>query len=105
MYAAVDADDSHWTRVDAPHDMLITRNFSAHVDDNGRHSYIPHDKPGWYRKHFKVPPGWSRVGLERFWIRFNGVFHVTEAFLDGRALALGSNLSLFIPPTHILANK
>eukprot|EP00039_Didymoeca_costata_P021499 m.344703 g.344703 ORF g.344703 m.344703 type:complete len:1020 (-) comp24995_c0_seq1:110-3169(-) len=84
--------DSDWTVVNAPHDGLVLQgasNTSCPDGCSGR-SYIPRP-PMWYRKHFYLPEDWvvdkdsntsSIVQIE-----FDGVFHATIVYLNGKIIA------------------
>jgi hypothetical protein len=74
-------DDSAWALVDAPHDMLIHQDYNPQ-NSNGM-AYIPRNK-GWYRKHFKLPADWKGSSV---WIYFEGVFHETTAYLNGKQIS------------------
>ncbi len=65
-------DDSKWDDANLPHS-FSTPYFAANDK-----FYVGY---GWYRKHFNVPKAWSgkRINLE-----FDGVFQVTELFVNGR---------------------
>ena len=89
-FAAAEFDDSAWRTLNVPHDFVIEGDFSSNVTDGGKHGYLKREQPGWYRKHFTVPSDWlRRVEGDSIWLRFDGVFHITEAFLDGVAIKLG----------------
>ena len=70
-----------------PHDFVIEGEFNASARDNGQHGYLPRDQPGWYRKHFNIPLDWRNDSVA-VTLRFNGVYHVSEAWLNGAPLAL-----------------
>eukprot|EP01052_Picozoa_sp_SAG31_P022624 SAG31_NODE_1808_length_7230_cov_32.785835_7_plen_468_part_00 len=88
-YADPDYDDSQWQLVDAPHDFVIANEFSPAAADGGQHGYLERERPGHYRKRFTIPADWRRAEDVMVWLRFNGVFHITQAWLDGKSLALG----------------
>lgn len=69
--------DADWPVVDAPHDFLISQNYSA-TAYNGQAS-IPRNS-SWYRKHFTLPADWQGSHVE---VYFDGVFSVVQAFLNG----------------------
>ena len=87
-YSAAGADDSAWRAVDVPHDFVVARRFSPAEDDGGAHGYLPRAEPGWYRKHFALPPAWAAEdpASSVVWLRFNGVFHISSIWLDGAPL-------------------
>lgn len=76
-------DDSTWSLVDAPHDMLINQKF------DGRNSkgmaYLPRNS-GWYRKHFSLPTEWKGKSV---WLYIEASFHKTYSYLNG--VSLGSH--------------
>ena len=78
------AEDGGWPLVDAPHDALMTTNNSfsqAGGDDN--HGYRIRSVV-WYRKHFQLPSEW--VGAHVL-LRFDGVMHFAQVWLNGVPLA------------------
>ena len=107
--------DSAWALINTPHDFVIEREFSANATDGGKHGYLPREQPGWYRKHFQLPEAWANRTDIEVWLRFNGVFHTSAAYLDGTRLALGRGsksgytaFSAALPPglgpgEHVLA--
>ena len=88
-YASPDLSDSDWEPIDAPHDFVIANNFSPAATDGGQHGYLERELPGYYRKHFRIPADWSSSNV-KLWLRFNGVFHTSQAWLDGIPLPLGA---------------
>ena len=85
-YAEPGFDHGTWERIDAPHDFVVAADFSPNATDFGRHAFLPREKPGWYRKAFNVPGEWSKSPRTRIVLRFEGVFHATEGYLDGKRL-------------------
>ncbi len=88
--------------------LQIDGDFDASAKDNGQHGFLPRDTPGWYRKRFAIPAGWTSKAV---WLRFHGVFHVSEIFLDGEPLeaSAGSksgytSFTVKIPP-HKVAHQ
>jgi hypothetical protein len=73
-------DDSKWAIVDAPHDMLINGEYSQ--KNSNKQAFLARGK-GWYRKHFAVPTEWKGDAV---WIYFEGVFHETTLWLNGKKL-------------------
>lgn len=78
--AARDYDDASWAVVDAPHDGLITTPYNKAASNS--QGSIPKSRM-WYRKHFALPADWEGSHVE---VYFDGVFAVTEAFLNGVAV-------------------
>eukprot|EP00051_Salpingoeca_urceolata_P004109 m.62678 g.62678 ORF g.62678 m.62678 type:complete len:996 (-) comp13376_c0_seq3:134-3121(-) len=75
-------DDSAWLLVDAPHDMLINQSYGE--ENSPTQGFLPRGE-GWYRKHFTVPSDWND-GQSEIWVYFEGVFHVTTAWLNSEPL-------------------
>lgn len=73
-------DDSSWTMVDAPHDMLVNQEYNpAYSKQMG---YLPRNS-GWYRKHFTLPADWAGMTV---WVYIEGAFHTTASYLNGAPL-------------------
>ena len=73
-------DDSTWSVVNAPHDMLIEQPYDPKASE--KQAFIPRNV-GWYRKHFKLPSDW---GGSAIWMYIEGSFHETTVWLNGRKL-------------------
>eukprot|EP00039_Didymoeca_costata_P007251 m.97736 g.97736 ORF g.97736 m.97736 type:complete len:1006 (+) comp13611_c0_seq2:54-3071(+) len=86
-FSDAEFDDSTWATIDVPHDFVIEGDFNENATDYGKHGYLPREQPGWYRKSFNIPDDWLSSN-KTVWLRFNGVFHTTQAWLDGDSLAL-----------------
>jgi beta-galactosidase/beta-glucuronidase len=86
-YSSPAYNDSAWEMITTPHDFVIMRDFDPTADS--RHGYLPRKDPGWYRKRFNIPPEWCNPDT-RVWLRFNGVFHTSMAWLDGQPLELSA---------------
>ena len=63
---------------------------------HGRFTAFSVQEPGWYRKKFDLPAEF-RAADARITLRFDGVFHITTAWLDGAATS--SNVILDNPCT------
>jgi hypothetical protein len=74
-------DDSSWKLIDAPHDMLIHQNFEP--QNSEKMAFIARNS-GVYRKHFKLPSEWKGSSV---WLYFEGVFHETTSYLNGRKIS------------------
>lgn len=74
-------DDASWAAVQLPHDFVVEGRFSPAADD--KRGYLPRSGAGWYRKHFDLPDGWSSSQIV---FEFDGAFHTTQAWLNGKAL-------------------
>ena len=79
-WTAVTYDDSSWSLIDTPHDMLITGERSAANDP--KQSFLPRGV-GYYRKHFKLPAEWSGRTVSLY---VEGAFHETSVYLNGARL-------------------
>lgn len=77
-------DDSSWALVDAPHDFIINQAFNEDTPGSGE-SYLARNS-SWYRKHFNVPAEWKGSTIS---VRFEGVFKVATAWLNGQQLGGG----------------
>lgn len=75
-------DDSQWEEVQAPHDMLIVQ--AVNESNPSSQGFRPRNE-GWYRKNFSVPANWANDTL---WLYFEGAFHVTTAWLNGKQVGL-----------------
>jgi hypothetical protein len=53
-------DDSLWPVVDAPHDAIISGNYSRAQDPNW--AFLP-EQQYWYRKHFSLPAAWQGAAI------------------------------------------
>jgi beta-galactosidase/beta-glucuronidase len=76
-----DFDDSNFTVVDAPHDMIINGTYDENDPASGS-SYLPR-LDGIYRKHFNLPTDWKGSSV---WLQFDGVFHTTKIYLNGQGI-------------------
>ena len=88
-FAAVGFDDREWEQITAPHDFVVEGEFSPDAPDEGNHGYLPREEPGWYRKTFSLPSEWTAPDAgKQVWLHFDGVFRVTEAYIDGEPIEL-----------------
>ena len=76
--AAAGFNDSAWSLVDTPHDMLITGNHSPNNDPT--QGFLARGV-GWYRKQFALPSEWKNQAV---WLWFEGAFHVVTIFVNGQ---------------------
>ena len=85
--AAALPEDAGWPVVDAPHDALMSTNnsFSESLGDQG-HGYRVRTVV-WYRKHFALPADWA-PGVHHVFLRFEGVVHVAQLWLNGQYLGV-----------------
>ncbi|MDK2910770.1 MAG: beta-galactosidase, partial [Bacteroidales bacterium] len=91
-------DDSHWQKVDIPHDWVVELPFVNHPSfDVMSHGYkpvggfFPETSIGWYRRSFDLNPSDS---LKRISLTFDGVFRDARFWLNG--FYLGRNESGYI---------
>lgn len=78
-----DYDDSHWRKLDLPHDWSIEGQLSP--DLASCTGYLP-GGIGWYRKHFRVTDD-----AARHYIYFEGVYNRSEVYLNGHLLGKRPN--------------
>lgn len=95
-------DDSKWRKLDLPHDWAVELPFVYSDNfDVMSHGYkpvggfFPETSIGWYRKHFFVSKNDS---LQRFQIKFDGVFRDADFWING--FYLGNNKSGYIGVTY-----
>ncbi|MBI3137680.1 MAG: glycosyl hydrolase 53 family protein [Sphingobacteriales bacterium] len=91
-------DDSHWRKLDLPHDWAVELPFVRKENfDVMAHGYkpvgglFPETSIGWYRKHFTVARADS--GL-RFQLQFDGIFRDADCWING--FYLGPNQSGYL---------
>ncbi|MCK5565668.1 MAG: DUF4982 domain-containing protein [Planctomycetes bacterium] len=73
-----DLDDSHWRKVDLPHDWAIEGPFD--VKYNARTGGLPVHGTGWYRKSFEVPPEWEDKKIS---VEFDGAMANAHVWVNG----------------------
>ncbi len=75
-------DDSHWRRVDLPHDWSIEGRPAKDNPSGSGGGFFPAGS-GWYRKAFRAPAEWKgkRVNIE-----FDGVYRDATVYLNGHKL-------------------
>ncbi|WP_298369541.1 glycoside hydrolase family 2 TIM barrel-domain containing protein [uncultured Lutibacter sp.] len=47
-------------------------------------SYSNYNGLGWYRKEFQLPEGWKENSNEKIRLKFDGVYHVSKVYLNGK---------------------
>ena len=77
-----DFDDSKWQLVDAPHDSLISSEFS--VNASLSQGSLPYGI-AYYRKHFNLPSDWQGKGQTS--VYFEGIFRSSYVYLNGVQIA------------------
>ena len=85
-FAAPSYDDSSWAAVSVPHDALINQTFDPSEDCT--YSFLSR-KVSWYRKRFALPSHLlpEERGGGQLFVRFEGVFHHAQIFLNGELIA------------------
>lgn len=74
-------DDSHWRKLDLPHDWAIEGDFSAANPSGASGGALP-GGTGWYRKHFKA----KVANGEKLYIDFDGVYMNSTVWINGHRL-------------------
>ncbi|HEY4148799.1 MAG TPA: glycoside hydrolase family 2 TIM barrel-domain containing protein [Chitinophagaceae bacterium] len=74
-------DDSHWRRIDLPHDWSIEGPFSESNPGTSQEAALP-TGTGWYRKSFVLPPHKDK----RIYIEFDGIYRNSEVWINGHWL-------------------
>ena len=77
-----DCDDSHWRRLDVPHDWSIEGPFDPASPAGAGGGYFD-GGIGWYRKTFATPP---QATDGRVWIEFDGAYMDSDVWLNGKHL-------------------
>ena len=75
----IDYNDSHWRRLDLPHDWAIEGDFMASNPSGASGGALP-GGVGWYRKHFKVKDPL------KYFIDFDGVYMNATVYINGEKL-------------------
>jgi beta-galactosidase len=73
--------DSHWRKLDLPHDWAIEGDFFASNPSGAGGGALP-GGVGWYRKHFQASPSSG----ERCFIEFDGVYMNATVWVNGHRL-------------------
>ena len=86
--AATNYDDSHWRRLDVPHDWAIEGDFLASNPSGASGGALP-GGVGWYRKHFSLPLNGSAQyggaqGGARWFLAFDGVYMNATVWVNGQ---------------------
>ena len=74
--------DSHWRRLNLPHDWAIEGDFSPSNPSGASGGALP-GGIGWYRKHFSLSPDEK---YDRFTITFDGVYMNSTVYINGHKL-------------------
>ena len=78
--ARADYNDSHWRKLNLPHDWAIEGDFSASAPSGAGGGALP-GGVGWYRKHLEIPVTPSRD--LHFFIEFDGVYMNSTVYVNG----------------------
>lgn len=81
---SVETDDSHWRKLDLPHDWSIEGDFSADNLSGTGGGFLP-GGVGWYRKHFN--PGENLDGRHIF-LDFDGAYMNSGVYVNGHLLGV-----------------
>jgi beta-galactosidase len=76
-----DFDDAAWRALDVPHDWIIEESFDRKY--NPHTGGLPIAGVGWYRKHFRMPPG---AAGRQYSVEFDGAMANARVFLNGREI-------------------
>ena len=92
VMARPDYDDSHWRRLDLPHDWAIEGDFSAGNPSGAGGGALP-GGVGWYRKHFRIEELKNEKKEElqsfnsstlQFFLEFDGVYMNSTVYVNGQ---------------------
>jgi beta-galactosidase len=72
-------DDSHWRKLDVPHDWSIEGPFSKTNKTGGAGAFLP-GGVAWYRKEFSLP---EKFLGKRIFIEFDGVMQNSDVWING----------------------
>ncbi|MGC6430544.1 MAG: glycoside hydrolase family 2 TIM barrel-domain containing protein [Jejuia sp.] len=76
-------DDSNWYNLKVPGHWGMINDFSNYTGI------------GWYRKTIEIPESWVKASDERYYLKFDGVYHVSKVYLNGKFI--GANRGGFTP--------
>lgn len=85
---STDYDDSHWRRLDLPHDWSIELPFDS-TSPGGVGGGALRGGDGWYRKSFTLP--WPADTDCRWFIHFDGVYRNSEVWVNGKLVGKRPN--------------
>lgn len=71
--------DSHWQKVNIPHDWAIEENFI--IDGDGNTGKLPWKGEAWYRKNLNIPKNFEG---KRIYLLFDGIMAFPEIFINGK---------------------
>ncbi|WP_282147806.1 glycoside hydrolase family 2 TIM barrel-domain containing protein [Algibacter lectus] len=78
-----DFDDSDWDDLSVP----------GHWGMNN--AYSNYTGKGWYRKIITLPKSWTKASDDRYYLKFDGVYHLSKVYLNGQFI--GKNRGGFTP--------
>lgn len=78
-----DFDDTDWYDLKVPGHWGMNNDFSNYTGK------------AWYRKSVKLPKDWKKDSHNRYYLKFDGVYHLTKVYLNGQFI--GKNRGGFTP--------
>jgi beta-galactosidase len=81
-------DDSRWAPVSLPHTWNETDSYRAYISHSGGDQSETHFGIGWYRKHFRLPPG-AEGG--KVFLEFDGLRQAARFFVNGQPVGMYEN--------------
>ncbi|WP_066631861.1 glycoside hydrolase family 2 [Labilibacter marinus] len=78
-----DFDDSKWSDLKVPGHWGMLNEYSNYTGI------------GWYRKTLELPQTWTKNADERFYLKFEGIYHLSKIYLNGKFI--GKNRGGFTP--------
>ena len=80
--------DSRWSTVSLPHTWNETETYRAYISHGGGDQSAKMFGVGWYRKHFKLPPGASG---QKVFLQFDGMRQAGRFYLNGQLIGKHEN--------------
>lgn len=78
-----DFDDSDWYNLNVPGHWGMINDFSNYTG------------LAWYRKNLELPNNWTKDSDNRYYLKFDGVYHLSKVYLNGKFI--GKNRGGFTP--------
>lgn len=79
----VDYNDTFWRKLDVPHDWAREGDFFVGNPSGAGGGALP-GGIGWYRKHFNIGDGGTRLADSRFFLEFDGVYMNSTVYVNGQ---------------------
>lgn len=76
-------DDSNWDDLTVPGHWGMNNDYSNYTGK------------GWYRKSITIPKDWTKASDNRYYLKFDGVYHLSKVYLNGQFI--GKNRGGFTP--------